>query len=139
MQTDEPQEPEDRDSVAPQPEERDPADVGGDSPGSPIGVPDEPSAVDRPGTTAEEQREPSLERRLAMERPDEWGDGGAGAEPRPGTLVDDDVAVEDLDVERPDFEVEDADLDRTPEEAAEASDDVRDDGPEGAAMHLEPE
>jgi hypothetical protein len=139
MQTEEPQEPEDRDSVAPQPEERDPADAGGDSPGAPIGVPDEPSAADRPGTTAEEQRAPSLERRLAMERPDEWGVDGGGAEPRPGPLVDDDVATEDLDVERPDFEVEDADLDRTPEEAAEESDEADGDGPEAAAMHLEPE
>ena len=135
---DEPSE-EPRDPVAPEPEEVDPADAGGDSPGPPIGVPDEPSASDRHGTTAEEQRESSLERRLAMERPDvsetvRAGEPSASVKP----IVDDDVPVEDLNVDEPHFDAEEADLDRTPQEAGEESSEPADDGPEGAAMHVEP-
>jgi hypothetical protein len=107
---------EERDSVAPQPELHDPADAGGDSPGPEIGAPDEPAASDRHGTTVEEQREPSLERRLGQERPDE-----------------------DLDVEEPRFDAQEADLDRTRQEAAEESPELEDEGPEGAAMHVEPD
>jgi hypothetical protein len=131
---------EERDSVAPQPEQRDPADAGGDSPGPEIGAPDEPTAVDRPGTTVEEQRTPSIERRLDLERPDVWETGRAGDVREPQhPILDDDVAVEDLGVERPAFDPEEADLDRTGQEASEESPDLEDEGPEGAAMHVEPE
>jgi hypothetical protein len=131
---------EDRDSVAPQPERVDPADAGGDSPGPDIGAPDELAASDRPGTTVEEQLEPAMERRLAMERPDVWETGlsGESAEP-PKPIVDDDVATEDLNVEEPRFDADEADMDRTRQEAAEQSVDEADEGPEGAAMHIEPE
>jgi hypothetical protein len=127
-----------RDTVAPEPEEVDPADAGGDSPGPPIGVPDELSASDRHGTTAEEQREPSLERRLAMERPDVSETGRAGEPPvEVKPIVDDDVPVEDLNVDEPHFDAEAADMDRTPQEAGEESSELADDGPEGDAMHVE--
>ena len=132
---------EDRDSVSPEPEDADPAEAGGDSPGPSFDMPpDRPVASDRVGTTAEEQREPSLERRLAMERPDSWETGRAG-EPRSTQkpIVDDDVPIEDLGVDEPGFEAEEAEMDRTAQEAAEESTDVVDDGPEGAAMHVEPE
>jgi hypothetical protein len=134
-----PEEP--RDSVTPEPEEIDPADAGGDSPGPPIEIPDRPMASDRHGTTAEEQREdPSLERRLGMERPDVFETGRAGTPPSQAKpIVDDDVAVEDLNVDEPRFDPEEADLDRTPQEVSEQSSEVEDDGPEGAAMHIEPE
>jgi hypothetical protein len=129
-----------RDTVAPEPEDVDPADAGGDSPGPPTGVPDRPMASDRHGTTADEHREdPSLERRLAMERPDVFETGRAG-EPPPSTrsIVDDDVSVEDLNVDEPRFDPEEADLDRTPEAASEQTAESEDDGPESAAMHIEP-
>jgi hypothetical protein len=130
---------EERDSVAPQPELQDPADVGGDSPGPEIGAPDEPAASDRHGTTVEEQREPSLERRLDQERPDVWETGRAGDVREPQRpIVDDDVPVEDLNVEEPHFDAEEADLDRTRQEASEESPELQDEGPEGAAMHVEP-
>lgn len=130
---------EERDSVAPQPEELDPADAGGDSPGPPIGVPDRLSASNKPGTTAEEQGEPSLERRLEMERPDVWETGRAGEPPAPvGPILDDDVPAEDLNVEEPHFDAEEADIDRTSQEASEESAEPADEGPEGAAMHIEP-
>lgn len=131
---------EDRDSVAPEPEERDPADAGGDSPGPTSEIPDEPVASDRPGTTAAEQREAAMQRRLEMERPDVWETGLAGDEVeavRP--LLDDDVATEDLNVDEPMFDAAEADMDRTGQEAAEQSAEIEDDGPEGAAMHIEPE
>jgi hypothetical protein len=129
-----------RDSVAPEPEEVDPADAGGDSPGPPIGVPDELSASDRHGTTADEQREESLERRLEMERPDVWETGRAG-EPQAAVkpIIDDDVPVEDLNVDEPHFDADEADIDRTPQEAGEESPERADEGPEGSAMHVEPE
>jgi hypothetical protein len=130
---------EDRDSVAPQPERSDPADAGGDSPGPEIGVPDEPAASDRHGTTADEQREPSLERRLAMERPDVSDADPPAAEPGPRPLVDDDVPAEDLEVEDRDFDVDEADLDRSGAEVGEETSEQVDDGPEEAAMHIEPE
>jgi hypothetical protein len=128
-----------RDTVAPEPEEVDPADWGGDSPGPPLEIPDEPVAADKPGTTAEEQGERSLERRLAMERPDEWGTGaGEAAAARPKPILDDDVAVEDLNVDEPTFDPDEAALDRTRDEASEESPDQADDGPEASAMHIEP-
>jgi hypothetical protein len=131
---------EDRDSVAPEPEFADPADAGGDSPGPELGVPDEPLASGERGTTVEEQLEPSLDERLEIERPDVWETGEAGRqEPPAHPLVDDDVAVEDLYVDEPMFDAADADMDRTREEAAEQSSDVEDEGPEGSAMHVEPE
>ena len=127
-----------RDTVAPEPEDVDPADSGGDSPGPPLEIPDEPVAADKPGTTAEEQGERSLERRLAMERPDEWGTGAGDAPTRPRPIIDDDVAVEDLNVDEPTFDPDEAAMDRTREEASEESPDRADDGPEGSAMHVEP-
>ena len=131
---------EDRDTVAPEPEHGDPADTGSDSPGPSMGVPDEPVASDRPGTTVQEQRQPSLERHLDMERPDVWESGRAGGAEEPvKPILDDDVSVDDLNLEEPMFDAAEADLDRTPQEAAEESDDIEDDGPEGAAMHLEPD
>jgi hypothetical protein len=131
---------EDRDSVSPEPEERDPADAGGDSPGPSMGVPDRPVASTRPGTTAQEQGEPALERRLEMERPDVWETGRAGDEREPiRPILDDDVATEDLNAEEPMFDAAEADLDRTREEASEESPDLEDEGPEGAAMHVEPD
>jgi hypothetical protein len=134
---DEPAE-EPRDSVTPEPEEIDPADAGGDSPGPPIELPDRPVASDRHGTTAEEQREPSLERRLAMERPDVFQTGRTGEPPPPPRpIVDDDVSLEDMNADEPGFDPEEAELDRTPEEASEQTTELEDDGPEGAAMHLE--
>ena len=141
MERNDPRRDEDRDSVSPQPEDVDPADAGGDSPGPSFETPpDRPLASDRAGTTAEEQREPSLERRLSMERPDTWETGRAG-EPRSTMrpIVDDDVPVEDLGVDDPGFVAEEADLDRTAQEAAEESTELVDEGPEGAAMHVEPE
>ncbi|HET9671707.1 MAG TPA: hypothetical protein VFQ40_02525 [Actinomycetota bacterium] len=130
---------EDRDTVAPEPERREPADAGGDSPGPGMGVPDEPMASDRPGTTAEEQRRPSFERRLGMERPDVFETRSGDAGEPVGAILDDDVATEELNVEEPMFEASEADLDRTRQEAAEVSPDAEDedDGPEGAAMHIE--
>jgi hypothetical protein len=129
---------EERDTVAPEPEFEDPADAGGDSPGVEMGVPDEPLASDGPGTTAAEQREPSLERRLEIERPDVSETGVAGTErERPPGLVDDDVAVEDLNVEEPMFDVAEADMDRTREASAESTV-SQDEGPEADAMHVEP-
>lgn len=131
---------EDRDSVAPEPERRDPADAGGDSPGPSMGVPDAPMASNRTGTTADEQREPSLERHLDMERPEVWEGGTTGEAEEPiRPILDDDVATEDLNVEEPMFDAAEADLDRTPQEIGEESEEVADDGPEGAAMHVEPE
>jgi hypothetical protein len=130
---------EERDSVAPQPEEIDPADAGGDSPGPPIGVPDRLSASNKPGTTAEEQGEPSLERRLEMERPDVWETGRAGEPPGPpNPIIDDDVPVDELNVDEPHFDPGEADMDRTPQETGEESVEPTDEGPEAAAMHVEP-
>jgi hypothetical protein len=134
-----PEEP--RDTVAPEPEEIDPADAGSDSPGPPIELPDRPIAANRHGTTAEEQREdPSLERRLAMERPDVFETGRAGGSPPPPKpIVDDDVPFEELNVDEPGFDPEEAELDRTPQVASEQASEAEDEGPEGAAIHIEPE
>ncbi len=131
---------EDRDSVAPEPEYVEPADAGGDSPGPELGVPDEPLASDRRGTTVEEQLEPSLDDRLEIERPDVWETGQAGdREPPMRPIVDDDVTPDDLDVDAPGFDPAQADMDRTPQEVADQSSEFEDDGPEGSAMHVEPD
>ena len=108
----------------------------GDSPGPPMEeLPDEPVAVDKPGTTAEEQREPSMERRLAMEEPDR-PERGPRAEVAP--IVDDDVATEDLVAEDTDADPANADLDREPTEVGEQSIDAPR-GAEEAALHIEEE
>jgi hypothetical protein len=112
----------------------------GDSPGEPFEMPpDEPVAVDEPGTTAEEQRERSLERRLAMEDPDVSSRRGSTS-PREtvGPILDDDVAADDLVTEDPDLLPEEADLDRTPEEVGELSSDPAESAEE-AALHIERE
>ncbi len=108
----------------------------GDSPGPPIEYPDEPVAADKPGTTAEEQRESSLERRLAMEESERPGLAASGRSSR--GIVDDDVPTDELVSEDPDLDPEIADLDRTSEEVGEESLDP-DEGPEGSAMHIERE
>jgi hypothetical protein len=111
----------------------------GDSPGPPMEIPDAPVAVDKPGTTAEEHREPSLERRLAMEEPDvseAWSPGGSPPVPKP--ILDDDVPTEDLVMEDPDAVAEEADLDREPKEVGEESTDLPQSAEE-SAMHLEDE
>jgi hypothetical protein len=111
----------------------------GDSPGEPFESTDEPVAADQPGTTAEEQRERSLERRLAMEEPDASpADRPAAAEPPPRPPLDDDIAPEDVAVEDPDVAAEDADLDHTQEEAGELSSDPAESAEE-AAIHIEDE
>ncbi len=111
----------------------------GDSPGPPMEIPDEPVAVDRPGTTADEQREPSLERRLAMEEPDAslaWSPGGSP--PVPKSIVDDDISAEDLVTEDSGAAPEEADLDREPKEVGQESTDPAESAEE-AAMHIEEE
>jgi hypothetical protein len=112
----------------------------GDSPGEPFEMPpDEPVAVDEPGTTAEEQRERSLERRLAMEEPDaSSGRGSRGSQTWVGPIVDDDITTEDLVTDEPDVAAEDADLDRTSEEVGELSSDPAESAEE-AALHIERE
>jgi hypothetical protein len=112
----------------------------GDSPGEPFEMPpDEPVAVDEPGTTAEEQRERSLERRLAMEDPDVSSRRGSRS-PREtvGPILDDDIATDDLVTEEPDVLPEEADLDRTREEVGELSSDPSESAEE-AALHIERE
>jgi hypothetical protein len=110
-----------------------------DSPGEPFESTDEPVASDKPGTTAEEQRERSLERRLAMEEPDASpADRPAVGEPAPRPPLDDDIAPEDVAVEDPDVSAEVADLDRTKEEAGELSSDPAESAEE-AAIHVEDE
>jgi hypothetical protein len=127
-----------RDSVAPQPEGTEPADAGGDSPGPGMGVPDRPAGSDRHGTTASEQGEQSLERRLAMERSDTSAEEPPeGSRREPGPIVDDDVPAEDAGVEVADFQAEDADLDRTRSEVGEESIGDPGEGPEEGAMHVE--
>ena len=120
--------------------DRDGAEYVGDSPGEPFEMPsDEPVAVDEPGTTAEEQGERSLERRLAMEEPDiSSRRGSRGPRTSVGPVLDGDVATEDLVTEDPDVVAEDADLDRTGEEAGELSSDPAESAEE-AAMHIERE
>jgi hypothetical protein len=136
---DQPQD-EDRDTVAPEPEFADPADAGGDSPGPDLGVPDAPMASDRRGTTAKEQREPSLDDRLAIERPDVWETGEASdRQPPVRPIVDDDVPADEMNVDAPGFDPAEADMDRTRQEASEQASDFEDEGPEGSAMHVEPE
>ena len=112
----------------------------GDSPGEPFEMPpEEPVAVDEPGTTAEEQGDRSLERRLAMDEPDVAPRQSSEA---PGTsvgpILDDDITTEDLVMENPDVAVEDADLDRTSEELGELSSDPAESAEE-AALHIERE
>ena len=109
----------------------------GDSPGEPFEPTDEPVAADKPGTTAEEQRERSLERRLAMEEPDASpSDRPAEGEQPPRPPLDDDITPEDVAVEDPDVPAEDADLDRTREESGELSFDPAESAEE-AAIHIE--
>ena len=115
------------------------ADAGGDSPGEPFEIPDTPVAVEERGTTAEEQRERSLERRLAMDEPDvSPTDPPAAQGTRPRPILDDDVATEDVVAEGGDAPADEADLDRTPEEAAELSSDPAESAEE-SAMHIERE
>jgi hypothetical protein len=111
----------------------------GDSPGEPWEIPDDPVAVDEPGTTAEEQRERSLEHRLAMDQPDASStDPPAAAGARPSPILDDDVATEDAVAEDSDVPAEEADLDRTREEVGELSSDPAESAEE-SAMHIERE
>ena len=112
----------------------------GDSPGEPFErPPDDPVAVDEPGTTAEEQRERSLERRLAMEEPEAPSRGrSAGARESVGPILDDDIAPEDLVTDDPDVEAEEADLDQTGEEVGDLSSDPAESAEE-AALHIERE
>jgi hypothetical protein len=111
----------------------------GDSPGEPFESTDEPVAADKPGTTAEEQGQRSLDRRLAMEEPDASpADLPAAEEPPPRPPLDDDITPEDVAVEDPDVPAEDADLDRTMQEAVELSSDPAESAEE-AAIHVEDE
>ena len=115
-------------------------DYVGDSPGEPFDMPaDEPVAVEEHGTTADEQRERSLERRLAMEEPEASSPGGS----RPpgesaGPILDDDVATDEVVTDDPDVVPEEADLDRSAEEVGELSSDPAESAEE-AAMHIERE
>jgi hypothetical protein len=112
----------------------------GDSPGEPFEMPpDEPVAVDEPGTTAEEQRQRSLERRLAMEEPEVSSRRrSTGSRTSVGPILDDDIAPEDAATEDPDAVVEESDLDRTSEETGELSSDPAESAEE-AALHIERE
>ena len=120
--------------------DRDGAEYVGDSPGEQFEMPsDEPVAVEEPGTTAEEQGERSLERRLAMDEPDVSSrEGSRGPRTSVGSIIDDDVTTEDLVAEDPDVVAEDADLDRTGEEMGELSSDPVESAEE-AALHIERE
>jgi hypothetical protein len=110
----------------------------GDSPGEPFEIPpDEPVAVEEPGTTAQEQRERSLERGLAMEEPDvSLPTDSRGSREAVGPILDDDVAADDLVTEGAEIPPDEADLDRTPEEVGELSSDPAESAEE-AAMHIE--
>jgi hypothetical protein len=115
------------------------ADPVGDSPGEPIEIPDDPVDVGERGTTAEELRERSLERRLAMDEPDASPTDPPAAEgTRPHPILDDDVATEDAVAEDLDAPADEADLDRTREEAGELSSDPAESA-EDSAMHIERE
>jgi hypothetical protein len=115
------------------------ADAVGDSPGEPFEIPDTPVAVEESGTTAEEQRERSLERRLAMDDPDASPTDPPAAEgARPHPILDDDVATEDAVAEDSDGPADEADLDRTREEVGELSSDPAESAEE-SAMHIERE
>ena len=115
------------------------ADAVGDSPGEPFEIPDTPVAVEESGTTAEEQRERSLERRLAMDEPDASPTDPPAAEgARPHPILDDDVATEDAVAEDSDGPADEADLDRTREEVGELSSDPAESAEE-SAMHIERE
>jgi hypothetical protein len=112
----------------------------GDSPGEPFDMPpDEPAAVDGPETTAEEQGERSLERRLAMEEPEaSRRRRSTSSPPSLGPVLDDDVGPDVLVTEDPDLVAEEADLDRTKEEVGELSTDPAESAEE-AALHIERE
>jgi hypothetical protein len=112
----------------------------GDSPGESFEMPpDEPVAVDEPGTTADEGRERSLERRLAMEEPDVSSKRGSRrSRESVGPILDDDIAPDELVTEDPDVVAGDADLDRTSEEVGELSSDPAESAEE-AALHIERE
>ncbi|MCD6022263.1 MAG: hypothetical protein K0R20_1973 [Actinomycetia bacterium] len=115
------------------------ADPVGDSPGEPFEIPDDPVAVEEPGTTAEEQGDRSLERRLAMDEPDASPTDPPTAEgTRPHPILDDDVATEDAITEDTDGPVDEADLDRSREEVGELSSDPAESAEE-SAMHIERE
>jgi hypothetical protein len=115
------------------------AETVGDSPGEPFEIPDAPIAVEEPGTTAEEQRERSLERRLAMDEPDASPTDAPAAEgTRPHPILDDDVATEDVVAEDGDRSADEADLDRTRAEVGELSSDPAESAEE-SAMHIERE
>ena len=114
-------------------------DFVGDSPGEPFELPDEPVAVDQPGTTADEGRERSLDRRLAMDEPDESLFGrSAGQRTSARPVLDDDVPPEDVAAEDTDVRADEADLDRTREEVGEQSFDPAESAEE-SAMHIERE
>ena len=111
----------------------------GDSPGEPFEMaPDEPIAVDEPGTTADEQRERSLERRLAMDEPEASSRSGSTPDESAGPILDDDVATDDLVTDDPDVIPEEADFDRSGEEVGEVSSDPAESAEE-AALHIERE
>jgi hypothetical protein len=100
---------------------------------------DTPVAVEEPGTTAEEQRERSLDRRLAMDEPDASPtDPPAAGGTRPHPILDDDVATADVVAEDSGVPVDEEDLDRTREEAGELSSDPAESAEE-SAMHIERE
>ena len=120
------------------PNGREASEFVGDSPGEPFEQSDEPVAADKPGTTAEEHRERFLDRRLAMDEPDASPAGSSGGPPTSATVLDDDVAPEDLVTEDPDVRPEEADLDRTSEELGELSLDPAESAEE-SAMHIERE
>lgn len=109
----------------------------GDSPGEPFEPSDEPVAVDKPGTTADEQRERSLDRRLAMDEPDVSPSGRSGSMSA-SPVLDDDVPPEDVGAEDLDVRAEEADLDRIGEEGGEQSFDPAESAEE-SAMHIERE
>jgi hypothetical protein len=99
---------------------------------------DERERADQSGTTAEEQRERSLERRLAMDEPEASSSGRAGGGGSVRPILDDDLATEDIVAEDPDTLAEEADLDRTREEVGEQSSDPAESAEE-SAMHIERE
>jgi hypothetical protein len=109
----------------------------GDSPGEPIGLPDEPVDEDEP-LTPEEQQRPSLERRLSMEEPEVGARRRRRAPgPAPRSIVDDDRSPEDVAVEDPEVDVEDVELDRTGEEVGELGIDPAESAEESAIHTVE--
>jgi hypothetical protein len=109
----------------------------GDAPGGTFEdyPPDEPVDEDEP-LTADEQRRPSLERRLRSEEPD-TGPGRPGRRDRPPgpAIVDDDRSPEEVALDESDAPPEEAELDRTTDEVGEWSTDAAR-GAEEAAIHV---